>query len=258
MPSSISFPASCTEPAIDARALSGPLEAPLIHDVDLRVSAGETLVVLGPIQSGKTTLLRHLLGLERALRGSVTLGGERFDAALPPNAMLRRLRARIGVVFESSALLARISVVENVELPLLEHTDVRSGEAREAARELLLECGLRADDDLMPADLNRADQRRVALARALALRPCALVLDEPTVGLDPHAAHEFDVTLEALQQEYGFGMLILTREVRHAFQPHRKIAVLVEGRIVACGDRETLLANEHPIVRRLLHRRGGE
>src|SRR4029079_15689194 len=118
--------------------------------------------------------------------------------------------------------------------------------------------GLRADDNLMPADLNRAEQRRVALARALALRPCALVLDEPTGGLDPHAAHEFDVTLAALQEEYGFAMLILTREVRHVFQPGRKVAVLVEGRIVACGDRETVLANEHPIVRRLLHRRGGE
>ena len=70
--------------------------------------------------------------------------------------------------------------------------------------------------------------------------------------------HEFDVTLAALQEEYGFAMLILTREVRHVFQPGRKVAVLVEGRIVACGDRETVLANEHPIVRRLLHRRGGE
>src|SRR3954447_18110271 len=100
MPSSTSFPASCTEPAIDARALSGPLAAPLIHDVDLHVAAGETLVVLGPSQSGKTTLMRHLLGLERALRGSVTLGGQRFDASLPPDATLRGVRARIGVVFE--------------------------------------------------------------------------------------------------------------------------------------------------------------
>jgi len=232
--------------------------APLIHAVDLRVCSGETLVVLGPIQSGKTTLVRHLLGLERALRGSVTLGGEVFDASIPPDSKLRQLRVRVGVIFESSALLNRITVIENVELPLLEHTDVRPEEARETARELLREAGLRADDDLMPADLNRAEQRRVALARALALKPCALVLDEPTVGLDPHAAHEFDVTLQALQDEYGFGMLILTREVRHAFQPDRKIAVLVDGRIVACGDRESLLANEHPIVRRLLHRRGGE
>ena len=232
--------------------------APLIHDVDLRVAGGETLVVLGPIQSGKTTLLRHLLGLDRALRGTVTLGGESFDASMPPDASLRQMRARVGVVFESSALLNRISVVENVELPLLEHTDVGSDEAREQARELLRECGLRANDDLMPADLNRAEQRRVALARALALRPCALVLDEPTGGLDPHAAHEFDVTLQALQEEYGFGLLILTREVRHAFQPGRRIAVLVEGRIVACGDLDSLLESEHPIVRRLLHRRGGE
>jgi phospholipid/cholesterol/gamma-HCH transport system ATP-binding protein len=258
MPSSISSPASSTDPALGVRALTGPAERPLVWDVDLHVAARETVVVLGPIHSGKSTLLRHLVGLERAASGALTVGHEQFDAVAPTNESLRELRKRIGAVFASSALLRQISALENVELPLLEHTTVTRSEVQDTARELLRESGLQDGDGLMPMELGRAEQRRVALARALALRPRILVLDEPTVGLDSHAAHEFDDTVEALQDRYGFGVLILTTEVRHAFGPAREIAVLVEGRIVARGDRETLQESEHPMVRRLLHRRGSE
>lgn len=240
------------------RALSGPAEGPLLHDVSLRVDRGATVVVLGPNQSGKTMLLRHLLGLERGTSGVITVDGERFGVADPTGESLRMLRRRLGAVFESSALLRQISVVENVELPLLEHTSIERDEARDTARELLDAAGVRADDTVMPADLDRADQRRVALARALALEPCLLVLDEPTVGLDAHAAHQFDDTVEALQRKHQFGLLILTTEVRHAFGHAREIDVLVDGCIVARGDRASLLESEHPMVRRLLHRRGGE
>jgi phospholipid/cholesterol/gamma-HCH transport system ATP-binding protein len=258
MPSSTSFPGSCTEPALAIAHLTGPAGASVVRDISLRVPCREIVVVLGAIQSGKSMILRHVVGLERAERGSMTIGGESYDLTAPPGEPLRRMRQRVGVVFESSALLRQITVVENVELPLLENTGTSRAEAREAARELLRQAGIQADDDMMPVDLGRADQRRVALARALALGPCALVLDEPTVGLDAHAAHEFDETLDALQARHGFGVLILTREVRHAFGKARAIHVLVDGRIVAHGPREALVASDDPIVRRLLNRRGRE
>jgi len=226
--------------------------------VSLRLACGCKVVVLGPNHSGKSSILRHVLGLDRASHGRVTVGDESFDAAAPPPDELRRIRVRVGAVFEGSALLQRISVVENVELPLLEHTAQRPEKARQRARELLAEVGLEVDDREMPSALTRSDERRVALARALALEPIVLVLDEPTAGLDAPAAHEFDAIVTALQTRYGFGVLVLTREARYAFGRVDEIDMLVDGRIVARGDRERVLESEHPVVRQLLHRRGEE
>jgi len=258
MPSSTSYPPSCIEPALKIESLTGPADRPRVHDLSLSLACGCKVVVLGPNHSGKSSILRHVLGLDRATQGRVTVGQDTFDASAPPDDELRRIRVRVGAVFEESALLQRISVVENVELPLLEHTSERPQQARERARELLSEVGLRVDNETMPDGLTRAEARRVALARALALRPIVLVLDEPTAGLDAPAAHEFDATVASLQQRYGFGVLILTREARHAFGRVDEVDVIVDGHIVARGDRERVLQSDHPVVRRLLHRRGEE
>jgi phospholipid/cholesterol/gamma-HCH transport system ATP-binding protein len=222
------------------------------------VNAGETVLVLGPIQSGKSMLMRHLLGLEAAESGQITVDSLVFDATRPVDPALIELRTRVGVMFEGSALLRRISVTENVELPLLEHTEATTSEAREAARELLAEVGMQVETDTMPGELDRAQQRRVALARAIALRPCLLLLDEPTLGLDSHAAHEFDQVFESVQKRHRFGGVIFSHEVRHAFGPVKEIDIMVEGRIVARGPRDQLLESEDPFVRRLLHRRERE
>ena len=255
MPSSISSPVS-TEPVLDVRDLTGPAVGPMIHGVTFAVPAGATHLVLGPIHSGKTMLLRHLVGLECAGRGTVAIQGEVFDATEPQEPNLRRMRTRIGVVFQGSALLGRISVVENVELPMLEHTRASVAEARQAARELLAEVGLSGEEDAVPAELGRAGQRRVALARALALDPPVVIVDEPTVGLDAGSAAEFDDTLSRFQQRHGFGLLLLSHEVRHAFGRATEIYVMVDGRIVERGRRQALMQSEHPAVHKLLHRRG--
>jgi phospholipid/cholesterol/gamma-HCH transport system ATP-binding protein len=258
MRSSISSPALSSDAALEVRGLTGPAGGPVIHNIALRVNACETVLVLGPIQSGKSMLMRHLLGLETAESGQITVDGLVFDACRPLDAALLELRTRVGVIFEGSALLRRITVTENVELPLLEHSEVTTAEAREAARELLAEVGMQVNSGTMPAELDRAQQRRVALARAIALRPCLLLLDEPTLGLDSHAAHEFDQVFEAVQDRYGFGGLIFSHEVRHAFGPVKEIDIMIEGRIVARGPRDELLESEDPFVRRLLHRRERE
>ena len=257
MPSSTSFPALSSTP-LEVQGLTGPVGDPVIHDIALRVSSRETVLVFGPIQSGKSMLMRHLLGLEAAECGRIVVDGLMFDPTCPVDSALRDLRTRVGVIFEGSALLRRITVMQNVELPLLEHTEVTTAEARDAARELLAEVGMEVDEETMPADLDRAQQRRVALARAIALRPCLLLLDEPTLGLDSHAAHEFDQVFEAVQARYGFGGLIFSHEVRHAFGPVKEIDIMAEGRIVARGPRDILLESEDPFVRRLLHRRERE
>lgn len=214
--------------------------------------------MLGPMQSGKSMLMRHLVGLECAATGLMIVGDLTHDPTRSDEAALRRLRARVGVIFEGSALLRRISVLENVELPLLEHRHVSRGSARDAARELLAEVGMFVEDDTMPAQLGRAEQRRVALARAVALRPGLVLLDEPTLGLDGVAAHEFDDTLRMLQEEYEFGIVIFSHEVRHAFAPMNEIVVMASGRIVARGSREALLESEDPLIHRMFHRRERE
>jgi phospholipid/cholesterol/gamma-HCH transport system ATP-binding protein len=240
------------------RSLTGPDSTPLIFDIDMYVSRGETVLVLGPIQSGKTMLMRHLVGLECAEEGSIAVDGQTFNPTKPDDKQLRALRARVGVVFEGSALLRRISVLENVELPLLEHQHTSRAKARDTARELLAEVGIQIDDGMMPVELGRAAQRRVALARALALKPRLLLLDEPTLGLDSQAAHEFDETLLALQRRYDFGVVIFSHEIRHAYAPVDEIDVLAGGRIVARGTRESLLESDDPVIHGLLHRRERE
>ena len=236
--------------------LTGPLHRPVIHDVSVAVPSGSTHLVMGPIHAGKSMLLRHIVGLEQPLNGRIFLEGTRIDDAIDSETQLRRLRARLGVVFEGSALISRISAVENVELPLLEHSDSSPAEARDTARELLAEVGMADAGELSADDLPRSGRRRVAIARALALRPAVLLLDEPTQGLDAHAAHEIDDLLKELQQRYGFGTVIFSHEVRHAFGMADEIYVMAEGVIVARGRREELEASDNEVVRQLLHRRG--
>ena len=236
--------------------LTGPLHGPVIHDVSVAVPSGATHLVMGPIHAGKSMLLRHIVGLEQPLTGRILLEGARIDDAIDSETQLRRLRARLGVVFEGSALISRISAVENVELPLLEHSDSSPAEARDTARELLAEVGMGDAGDMSADDLPRSGRRRVAIARALALRPAVLLLDEPTQGLDAHSAHEIDDLLTELQKRYGFGILIFSHEVRHAFGMATEIYVMAEGTIVARGTREELQASDNEVVRQLLHRRG--
>jgi phospholipid/cholesterol/gamma-HCH transport system ATP-binding protein len=236
--------------------LTGPLHSPVIHDVSVAVPSGATHLVIGPIHSGKSMLMRHIVGLEQPSSGRIFLEGARIDDAIDSNTQLRRLRARLGVVFEGSALISRISAVENVELPLLEHSDSSPAEARDAAQELLAEVGMADAGDVSADDLPRSGRRRVAIARALALRPAVLLLDEPTQGLDAHSAHEIDDLLSELQQRYGFGILIFSHEVRHAFGMATEIYVMADGVIIARGTRAELEASDNEVVRQLLHRRG--
>ncbi|HVE77373.1 MAG TPA: ATP-binding cassette domain-containing protein [Gemmatimonadaceae bacterium] len=255
MPSSTSSRAS-SEPALAATGLTGPRGAPTVHDVNLVVPRAATRLVLGAIHAGKSMVLRHLVGLECAAAGRITIAGELFDPTSNSPTAVRRMQTRIGVLFESSALISRISVVDNVELPMLEHTGATRGEARDAARELLAEVGVPSDDDVTPVQLGRSDRRRVALARAVALRPPIVLMDEPTHGLDAGSAAALDDTVARLQERHGFGVLIFSREVRHAFGPASHIYVMRDGRIVASGDRDTLGRSDDPAVHQLFHRRG--
>lgn len=241
--------------ALSVRNLTGPVGSPMVRDVDIDLAHGATHLVLGPIHSGKSLLLRHLVGLERATSGTITIDGDEYRATGESEAVLREMRLRLGVIFEGSALFSRLTARENVELPLLEHTDVSTDEAEEAAQELLAEVGLPGAGDATPAQLGRLERRRVALARALALRPPVLLIDEPTHGLDSHSAHEFDESVARTQDARGFGLVIFSHEVRHAYGRVGQITVMAEGHVVARGTRDELQQSDHEVVRRFLNRR---
>lgn len=243
-------------PALEVSDLTGPSRASVLHHVSLTVRRGGTHVILGPMQSGKSMLVRLLLGLERARSGTVSIDGIAFDAANPNEDALRRVRRRVGVVFESSALVSRLTLLENVELPLVEHTTIAAAGARDAAAALLRDVGVVRNIDRTPDGLSRLDRRRTALARALVLEPALLLIDEPGHGLDPHAATELDDTLRALHERYACGMLICSHEVRYAFRWPDAVSVLAGGRIVEQGNLEQLLHSRHQAVRRFIDRRG--
>ena len=236
--------------------VTGPRGAPLLRNVSLSVPRGGSHVVLGPMHSGKSTLVRLVLGLDRAVSGTVTIDGMSFDAAYANEDRLRLARRRVGVVFDSSALVSRLTLLENVMLPLAEHSTVDAKRARETAAALLNDVGVTRDLDRTPDELTRLDRRRAALARALVLEPAALLIDEPGNGLDPHAASELDETLRALHERYGCGILICSQEVRYAFHWPAAVSVLANGRIVEQGSLDELLNSRHEAVRRFVDRRG--
>jgi ABC-type transporter Mla maintaining outer membrane lipid asymmetry ATPase subunit MlaF len=166
------------------------------------------------------------------------------------------VRRRVGVVFDSSALVSRLTLLENVMLPLAEDTTVGADRAREMAAGLLLEVGVTGDLERTSDELTRLDRRRAALARALVLEPALLLVDEPGNGLDPHAAAELDETLQALHERYRCGILICSQEVRYAFHWRTAVSVLANGRIVEQGRLDDLLNSRHDAVRRFVDRRG--
>jgi phospholipid/cholesterol/gamma-HCH transport system ATP-binding protein len=242
--------------ALVVDAVAGPRAAPILRQVSLSVARGGSHVVLGPMHSGKSTLLRLILGLDRAVSGSVTIDGSTFDAAHATEDQLRHVRRRVGVVFDSSALVSRLTLLENVMLPLAEHTPVGAEEARAVAAGLLHDVGVVGDLERTPDRLTRLDRRRAALARALVLGPALLLVDEPGNGLDPHAAAELDETMQALHERSRCGILICSQEVRYAFHWPSAVSVLANGRIVEQGSLDDLLTSRHEAVRRFVDRRG--
>jgi phospholipid/cholesterol/gamma-HCH transport system ATP-binding protein len=242
--------------ALEVQDLTGPAGSPIMRHVSLTVPRGGTHIVLGPMHSGKSLLLRLLLGLQRSEHGTVTIDGTSFDAAAPNDEQLARVRRRVGVLFDSSALVSRLTMLENVELPLVEHTEMDARAARDRATELLREVGVEGDIERTPEFLSRLDRRRAALARALILEPPLLLIDEPGHGLDPHAATELDDTLATLQLRYGCAALICSQEVRYAFRSPDAVSVLSAGRVVEHGDLDHLRRSQDQAVRRFIDRRG--
>jgi phospholipid/cholesterol/gamma-HCH transport system ATP-binding protein len=206
----------------------------VIDRLSLGVRRGEIIGLVGGSGSGKTVLLRTIIGLLPRLSGTIEIGGE--DLAELPDDARREVERRWGVLFQQGALYSSLSVKENVQFPMREHLDLGSELMDGVALTKLAMVGLDRDDaNKLPSELSGGMTKRVALARALALDPEVLFLDEPTSGLDPISAGEFDALIKTLQTTLGFTVFMITHDLESLHAVCDRVAVLVGGRIVTVG-----------------------
>ena len=224
----------------------------VLDGLNLDIEPGETMVLLGGSGSGKSTLLRQIIGLERPKSGSVMVKG--CDITRCSSAELKKLRHSIGVAFQSAALFNSLSVEDNVALPLREHTRLAPSIIDLMVWMKLAVVGLADFGKLLPQELSGGMKKRGAVARALALDPEILVLDEPSAGLDPIVAAELDELILLLKQAFHMTVIVVTHEMQSAFRIADRIAMLHKGIFTSVGTKDEIKSSQDPRVRHFLDR----
>lgn len=224
----------------------------VLDGLNLDIEPGEITVLLGGSGSGKSTLLRQILGLERPKSGSIWIKGTEITRC--SQADLKKARRSIGVAFQSAALFNSLSLADNVALTLREHTALTPSIIDLIVWMKLAVVGLADFGKLHPQELSGGMKKRAAVARALAMDPEILVLDEPSAGLDPIVAAELDELILFLKEAFQITALVVTHELPSAFRIADRIAMLFHGKLLAVGTKEELRANPHPRVRQFLDR----
>jgi phospholipid/cholesterol/gamma-HCH transport system ATP-binding protein len=226
---------------------------PVLDQVDLDVNRGEILVLLGGSGSGKTTLLKQVLGLAKPDTGSITIDGVDITGCSPSE--LGAVRRRIGVAFQAAALFNSLSVEENVALPLRELTRLADSTIKLMVWMKLMAVGLSDAGSLYPPELSGGMRKRAAVARAMALDPEVLILDEPSAGLDPIVSAGLDELILFLKRSFGITILVVTHEMESAFHIADRIAMLYRGRLIAVDTKEQFAGNANPRIRQFLDRK---
>lgn len=236
-------------PFISLRAVEKSFgEKEVLRGVNLEVFEGETVVVLGGSGEGKSVLLRHINGLERPERGEVWVDGKRLNDLSEDD--LFPLRREVAMVFQLGALFDSLTVYENVSYPIREHGERDEARIRRRVGEVLDMVELRGDvGGLYPAELSGGMKKRVALARALALEPKAVLYDEPTTGLDPLVTHKINEMIRGLQHRLGFTSVVVTHDLKSAFMVGDRFALLDKGRIRFSGTQEQVRSTSDELMR---------
>jgi phospholipid/cholesterol/gamma-HCH transport system ATP-binding protein len=223
----------------------------VLNGVSLSVRRGETLAVLGRSGTGKSVLLRLIIGLEKPDSGSICIQGQ--DMAGLALDQLGEIRKKMGFSFQHAALYDSLTVGENVAFPLRHHRrEMSKSERADCVNKLLAEVGMEGNLEKMPSDISGGMQKRVGLARALALEPEILLLDEPTAGLDPISSGEIDELILKLQRERQMASVVVTHNLHSARTIANRLAILNEGDVVIQGTYEDLQQSEIGFVKEFL------
>lgn len=240
-------------PVIEIRGLSTRFGAAVVHEhVDLTVRPGEIFALVGGSGSGKSTMLREIIMLERPVAGSIRVFGQEVIGLSDAEAL--PLRRRYGVMFERGALFSSLTVAGNVAMVLNEHTSLGDEVVREIAAVKIALTGLPPDaGPKYPSELSGGMRKRASLARALALDPELLFLDEPTAGLDPLSATGIDELVRGLRDGLGLTIMMVTHDLDLLWRAADRVAVLGKGRIVGVGTMEELSHSEDPLIRQYFY-----
>ncbi len=232
----------------DVHKAFGPKK--VLEGITFDIRRGETMVVLGGSGSGKSVLIRHIIGLHRPDRGRVIVDGE--DVVDYDEERLTPVRKKIAMLFQGGALFDSMNVRENVAYGLREHTDLDEETIRDRVRAKLALVGLEGVEELMPSELSGGMKKRVALARSISMDPQCILYDEPTTGLDPVTANTINDLIRRLEQQIHVTSVVVTHDIQSAFFVGDRIAYLFEGRMHFVGTVDEARASDEPRLRNFL------
>ena len=239
---------------IQLRGVSKRLGSKQVLDgLDLDIPTGVTMVVLGRSGTGKSVLLKHIIGLMQPDEGTIHIDGE--DIAHLKEAELDRVRRRFGMLFQGAALFDSLSVGENVALPMREHMKLPEAEIQHRVAERLAWVGLQDVEDMKPASLSGGMKKRVGLARAVAIDPAYILYDEPTTGLDPIMSDVINELIRSLQKRMGVTSVVVTHDLRSAWKVGDQLALLHEGRVQFAGTPAEAEATGDRLMRQFIEGR---
>jgi phospholipid/cholesterol/gamma-HCH transport system ATP-binding protein len=227
-----------------------------LADVDMTIRKGQITVIIGGSGAGKTTLLKILIGLDRPTSGSIRVN--ELDIARLSERELTKVRRRFGMVFQYSALLDSMNVLDNVAFPLREHTKLGEREIRERVREKLAVLGLVNVEERFPSELSGGMRKRVGLARALMLEPEAVLYDEPTSGLDPITSRKVDDLIVETRDRFDVTSIVISHDMAGALRIADQIVLLSAGRVVASGPPRKLVAAGAELLKEFIESSGIE
>ena len=224
---------------------------PVLRGVDLEIETGETMVVIGQSGSGKSVLLKHLIGILKPDKGEIFIDG--LEITRLREEELQRITRKFGMLFQAAALFDSLTVGENVSFGLERYTDHSPAEIRRIVAESLNKVGLNDIEGLMPFELSGGMKKRVGLARAIAYGPEIILYDEPSTGIDPIRADSINDLINDLKRDLSVTSVVITHDMVSSYKVADRIAMLYEGRIIEIGTPAEIQASSNPIIQQFIH-----